>query len=438
MNKANLTSQIKNADFMPPVHGILQRQCACGNHTTAGGECEQCKSKRQGLQRKLSIGASNDPLEQEADRVADQVMAHSDTVGTTSVLPRIQRFSGQNNESVGEAPDSVERVLSGSGRLLEPALRHDMEQRFDHDFSQVQVHTGGTAEQSAREVNARAYTVGNNIVFGTGQFVPESHEGRRLIAHELTHVVQQRSGISPKLIQRSWDWTRAGAGALIGGAGGALIGGLVGGPVGALVGAGVGAVAGGLIGGLSGNSQSPACQAGFKTVTVDFVRLHGSTLSPSAELAAANSIFSSCCIRFTTGAMPAQESEATTKSWLGGDTDVNASGITCSATTNEEKTMYDQATNTHSLSSRMRVFLVNTFSGYGAAGFSRPPYCDGGGYANHVILSNSASGATNPLAHEFGHILQNSGVHSTAPNLMAPSGGTVLDSSQCSTCYANV
>ena len=66
-----------------------------------------------------------------------------------------------------------------------------MEQRFSHDFSRVRIHSHTAAEQSAREVNAHAYTVGHNIVFASGQFAPGMHEGRRLIAHELAHVVQQ-------------------------------------------------------------------------------------------------------------------------------------------------------------------------------------------------------------------------------------------------------
>jgi hypothetical protein len=69
-----------------------------------------------------------------------------------------------------------------------------MEQRFGHDFSRVRVHWGAAAEQSAQDVNANAYTVGHNIVFGTGRFAPGTHEGRRLIAHELAHVVQQAGG----------------------------------------------------------------------------------------------------------------------------------------------------------------------------------------------------------------------------------------------------
>lgn len=89
------------------------------------------------------------------------------------------------------APASVDRALASPGRSLEPALRQDMEQRFGHDFSRVRVHTGALAEQSAQDVMARAYTVGHDIVFGAGGFAPGTQEGRRLIAHELTHVVQQ-------------------------------------------------------------------------------------------------------------------------------------------------------------------------------------------------------------------------------------------------------
>ena len=90
-------------------------------------------------------------------------------------------------------PASVDHVLASSGSPLEPALRQDMERRFGHDFSRVRVHSGAAAEQSAQDVNANAYTVGQNIVFGAGRFAPETHEGRRLIAHELAHTIQQSS-----------------------------------------------------------------------------------------------------------------------------------------------------------------------------------------------------------------------------------------------------
>ncbi|MEG9436338.1 DUF4157 domain-containing protein [Edaphobacter sp. HDX4] len=148
------------------------------------------------LQRKLVIGASKDPLELEADWVADHVMA-TPAHPVSGALPRIQRFSGQSNEQMDAAPASVERVLASSGRPLEPALQQNMGKRFGHDFSLVRVHSDTAAKQSALDVQAHAYTVGNNIVFGEGRFAPETHEGQRLLAHELTHVVQQ-SGQKPK------------------------------------------------------------------------------------------------------------------------------------------------------------------------------------------------------------------------------------------------
>lgn len=168
----------------------LQRKCACGSSSGANDECATC-NRGKPLQAKLSIGASDDPLEQEADRVADQVLAMPANSTVSAAPPLTQRYAGQASEGTGTAPASVDRVLASSGRPMEPALRQDMEQRFGHDFSGVRVHSGEAAEQSAREVNANAYTVGHNIVFGVGRFAPETHEGRRLIAHELTHVIQQ-------------------------------------------------------------------------------------------------------------------------------------------------------------------------------------------------------------------------------------------------------
>jgi hypothetical protein len=137
------------------------------------------------------IGASSDPLELEADRVANQVMAAPAQPVISASAPRIQRSSGQPGGHMDEAPASVSQALANSGQPLEPALRQDMEQRFGYDFSRVRVHFGGAAEKSALDVNAHAYTVGHDIVFGASRFAPKAHEGRRLIAHELTHVVQQ-------------------------------------------------------------------------------------------------------------------------------------------------------------------------------------------------------------------------------------------------------
>jgi hypothetical protein len=188
---SSLEPQAAPVNLTPAPSGILQRKCACGDHTVAGGECAECGKNKTGLQRKLTIGFSNDPLEQEADRVADQVMAAPVHSAVSTGPPRIQRFTAEAREGADTAPASVDHVLASSGRPMELALRQDMEQRFGHDFSRVRVHSGAAAEQSARDVNANAYTVGHNIVFGAGQFAPASHRGRRLLAHELTHVVQQ-------------------------------------------------------------------------------------------------------------------------------------------------------------------------------------------------------------------------------------------------------
>jgi len=177
---------------LPNKERLLQRKCACGGSAASSltGKCEACKGER--LQTKLSIGASNDPLEQEADRVADQVLAAPSHSSISGIPPRIQRYSGHATDGAGTASASVERALASSGRPLEPVLRQDMEQRFGHDFSGVRVHSGLAATQSARELNALAYTAGRDIVFDAGKFAPSTNDGRRLLAHELTHVVQQR------------------------------------------------------------------------------------------------------------------------------------------------------------------------------------------------------------------------------------------------------
>jgi hypothetical protein len=85
-----------------------------------------------------------------------------------------------------------------------------MEPRFGHDFSHLRIHTGETAERSARTINAHAYTVGNDIVFGRGRFNPNATEGRRLLAHELTHVIQQSAAHAPRALARQPAGTEKG------------------------------------------------------------------------------------------------------------------------------------------------------------------------------------------------------------------------------------
>lgn len=193
MNKPLTIKTAATAPVAQQAQGVLRRQCSCGNHSS-GGECDSCAKKK--LQRKLTIGATNDPLELEADLVAEQVLANKPAHSFSNIsTPKIQRRAEQASAQTEEVPASVERVLASSGSPLPITVRKDMEQRFGQDFSQVRMHIGSAAEQSATDVSANAYTVGNNIVFNRGKFSPETQSGKRLLAHELTHVVQQSHGV---------------------------------------------------------------------------------------------------------------------------------------------------------------------------------------------------------------------------------------------------
>lgn len=120
----------------------------------------------------------------------------TDVVGSRGILA-LQRAVGNSGvRSLAEEERSpvLDVVSSGGGQPLEEPVRTDMEGRLGHSFSDVRVHTGDAAHDSATSVNANAYTVGSNIVFQRDKFDPGSDAGRTMLAHELTHVVQQRSG----------------------------------------------------------------------------------------------------------------------------------------------------------------------------------------------------------------------------------------------------
>jgi hypothetical protein len=180
------------APHLPPRQsGKLERKCACGGAAGMSGECDECRRKRSDLQTKLKGSTPGDIHEHEADRVADSVLSKPGKSLLNRASPQIQRFADDASVGTKAVPVSVSAALASSASPLNPALRDDMERRFGHDFSRVRVHTDSVAGQSANDVNALAYTVGRNIVFGAGRFAPETQEGRRLLAHELTHVVQQ-------------------------------------------------------------------------------------------------------------------------------------------------------------------------------------------------------------------------------------------------------
>ena len=138
---------------------LLQRKCSCGGAPGVDGECATCRQKR------------------------------------------LQRKSAGRDETTG-VPPIVHEVLHSPGQPLDPVTRTFMEPRFGHDFSQVRVHTDAKAAKSARAVNALAYTVGRDIVFGSKQYAPHSIPWRNLVAHELTHVVQQGGAISAGAVEQ--------------------------------------------------------------------------------------------------------------------------------------------------------------------------------------------------------------------------------------------
>jgi hypothetical protein len=133
----------------------LQRKCSCGGSAGAEEECEECKKERVGAQL-------------------------------------LQR-STENHAEPADVPPIVYKVLRSPGRPLDARSRAYLEPRFGHDFSGVRIHADGEAAASARTVNALAYTVGKHVVFGAGAYAPGTAAGRKLLAHELTHTIQQSS-----------------------------------------------------------------------------------------------------------------------------------------------------------------------------------------------------------------------------------------------------
>ena len=167
------------------------------------------------VQCKLSIGVPDDPLEKEADDMADKVMRmpNPESISFSTFKNVVSRKCSecekeeelQRKESNGEtvsAPSIVHDVLSSSGRSLDADTRSFMEPRFNYDFSNVKIHDNDVAAKSASLINALAYTSGNNVVFNSGQYNTNSDSGKRLLAHELTHVVQQENTVNKKIQRR--------------------------------------------------------------------------------------------------------------------------------------------------------------------------------------------------------------------------------------------
>jgi hypothetical protein len=182
-----------------PAHPIVQLQEAIGNQAV------QRLLRSRAIQPRLAISQRGDIYEQEADRVAEQVMrmpepavqrtcsacaAGGSTCPTCELekKPLVQRQTEHGSDSLASVPDDFIRNL-GPGAPLDSDARAFFEPRFGHDFSNVRLHTGAKAAESARSVGALAYTVGNDVVFGQSSGAVDARN--RLLAHELAHVMQQ-------------------------------------------------------------------------------------------------------------------------------------------------------------------------------------------------------------------------------------------------------
>jgi hypothetical protein len=178
------------------------------------------------LQARLSINPSNDIYEQEADAMADKAMRMTDSdIGQTRffkpvVLPiqrkcsfceeeeqKISRKEIDDRETAGYSGlDKYVESLTNSGQSLSSEERNFYEPRLGYDFANVKVHTDTVAAKSAQSINALAFTTGNHIVFNAGQYSPGTDSGKKLLGHELTHVIQQGSaGVSGSVQKKVID-----------------------------------------------------------------------------------------------------------------------------------------------------------------------------------------------------------------------------------------
>ncbi len=173
--------------------------CACG------GSCPTCKDEEENIQiqTKLKVGAPDDKYEQEADRVAEMVVRMPNPQEGRAGRAGILRAKPKPAATLQAPPHVVNQIngLGGTGRPLPQPTRDFFASRIGSDLGRVRIHIGAMAQDVAESLNARAFTFGSNIVFGANEYAPDKHEGQRLLAHELTHTLQQ-DGSKPNLIQR--------------------------------------------------------------------------------------------------------------------------------------------------------------------------------------------------------------------------------------------
>lgn len=187
----------READSSGPTAGSVESL-----HRTAGNQAVQRFHERGEIQASLAVSQPGDPAEREAQRVAKQVMdaPEPETVSDAQRGVSVDRKASSAGKPVdGRTEERIGSVTSG-GKPLAPSARSYFEPRFGRDLGDVRVHTGRKADRAARSIDAEAFTHGSDIVFRKGNYSPGTRGGKRLLAHELTHVVQQ--GAAGDRIQR--------------------------------------------------------------------------------------------------------------------------------------------------------------------------------------------------------------------------------------------
>lgn len=347
---------------------MIQRKCACG------GTCAGCAGKEEEgrkIQPKLTVGPAHDVYEQEADRVAEQVMRIPDSSVQNGNEPSdtgmaIRRRTADGGNGSGAEADL--QLNTEGGKPLSPVTRRFMEPRFGADFGHVRLHTDQEAHQMASQIQARAFTYGEHVWLGKG----ESEENKGLMAHELTHVVQQGGSAPHRQVQMA---------------------------------------------------RLPCTSR--KKIDVYAVNLPGSTRTIYDDLAFTNSVLCQCGIEIN---VTGGESWSTNLLDLDPPVGVlNAPAGTVRPLTAEENTMLSYKPGGADV---IHVYYVPSFSGPKLAeAFWPSQHSD-----QAVAVANTALPVVFP--HELGHVLLNDGSHpSNVDNLMASGGVNTgageLEQTQC-------
>lgn len=197
--------------------GLIQRTCvSCARDYQAaeqeerpvisGNLCPKCRVQRKPLLETMTPIVQRQESEEEAEEELLQtkplIQRQTDEEEEEEGMIQAKADAGQTPQLSPEASSQI-LGLRGGGQALDASTRAYMEPRFGHDFSRVRIHTDNRAADLAREINARAFTLSNDVVFGAGQYSSGSYSGRRLLAHELTHVVQQNRGLNPSPVART-------------------------------------------------------------------------------------------------------------------------------------------------------------------------------------------------------------------------------------------